>query len=122
LKKTIFHIIAIGMLLLAGCANQNPNDERAKDFTEKQLTQINELLNDFAKSKSCEGFTLLGRWDGSYPSDTTRRLQFWNIAVCGIEKRMIVMTRKVPQDGLEVCVSDSKPCAIVDSGLFKSGS
>jgi len=112
--------MAAGLTALVGCASQNPNDDRAKDFTEKQLTQVTQLLTDFAKSKSCDGFKLLERHEGSYPSDTTRRLQFWNVDFCGASGQMFIMTLKVPQNGWEVCVSDKGPCGIVDSGLLKS--
>ncbi len=120
MKKLSYCLIAIGIMTFTGCANLNPNDQRAKDFTEKQLTQVSQLLSDFAKSKSCDGFNLLARQEGEYPSDTTRRLQIWKVDFCGAKSQFIVMTRKVPQDGWEVCISDQGPCAIVDSGLFKS--
>jgi hypothetical protein len=112
--------MAAWLTALVGCASQNPNDDLAKDFTEKQLTQVSQMLTDFAKSKSCDGFNLLERHEGSYPSDTTRRLQFWNVDFCGTKRQMIIMTLKVPQDDWEVCASDMGPCGIVDSGLIKS--
>jgi hypothetical protein len=107
----------MGMCALLGCASINPNDERAKDFSEKQLAQVTQLIDDYAKAKSCSGYKLLERKEGSYPSDTSRRLQFWEVDICGTKARIIAMTRKVPKDGWEVCINDKRPCAIAPSSL-----
>lgn len=111
-------LIATALAALTGCASVNPNDERAKDFTEIQLAQVSQLLGDYAKSKACEEYSLLARHESEYPSDTTRRLQLWDVEFCGTKVEMIVMTRKVPKDGWEVCISDRGVCAIHDSSLF----
>lgn len=110
-------IAIISLLALNGCANLSPNDKRAKDFTLKQLEQLQQLIDVYAAEKGCNGFTLLARQEGIYPSDTTRRIQHWQLEMCGTRMTMIAMTRKRPKDGWEVCIHDSRPCAIPPTRL-----